>query len=41
VNPVGKPFKGIVNIDSTIHKCVIDVSGEPFVDLANEAFARD
>jgi arylsulfatase A-like enzyme len=33
------PFVG-----GTIHKCVIDVSGEPFVDLANEAamaFARD
>jgi len=31
-------------IGGTIHKCVIDVSGEPFVDLANEAamaFARD
>jgi hypothetical protein len=31
-------------VDGTIHKCVIDVSGEPFVDLANEAamaFARD
>jgi arylsulfatase A-like enzyme len=31
-------------VGGTIHKCVIDVSGEPFVDLANEAamaFARD
>jgi hypothetical protein len=31
-------------VGGTIHKCVIDVSGEPFVDLANDAamaFARD
>jgi arylsulfatase len=31
-------------VGGTVHKCVIDVSGKPFVDLANEvrmAFARD
>ena len=37
---MSKPFKGVINVDITD----IDVSGEPFVDLAEEArmaFARD
>ena len=52
---MAKPFKEPVTDDypgeypwpfvgGTVHKAVIDVSGKPFVDLANEtrmAFARD
>jgi hypothetical protein len=45
--PVTDDYPGVAPwafAGGTIHKCVIDVSGEPFVDLANEAamaFARD
>ena len=48
---MAKPFRGVINVDApwsftggTIHRAAVDVSGEPFVDLAAEArmaFMRD
>jgi hypothetical protein len=38
-----KPFKGVI-VGGTIEMAAVDVSGEPSVDLANEArmaYARD
>jgi hypothetical protein len=42
--PIAPPGSPWAFAGGTIHKAVVDVSGEPFVDLAEEAqmaFARD